>query len=64
MWIPMHISHRDQLNYRMCLDILLEFIHQDENRHEEDIEIRPPKEYNLFEFQIYLAKKIWNRNNL
>jgi hypothetical protein len=48
----------------MCLDILLEFTHQDENRQEEDVEIRTPKEYNLFDFQCRLAKKIGNRKNL
>lgn len=60
MWKAHHINHRDQLNYKLCLDILCEFIHQDDNWDDEECDIKTTKEYTVYDFQLRLGKKIGN----
>jgi len=61
MWKAHNINHRDQLNYKLCLDILCEFIHQDDKRDDEENNILTTQDYTVYDFQVWLWKKIGNR---
>jgi len=54
------VNHKKQLQYRNCMNLILEFIHQEKDRDNISKEIKTTKEYNLYEFQKWIWEKTSN----